>query len=172
MKMNSTPCNTMSFSKYLMSLQEGYDESIFESKDIEMPVDESGFDDGVFGVDKMERPSEEGFEAARKAANAFTNASDGENTDVDMNMNIALPKDTSGFNESFDVEGCEGENCNNNVDPNTIPAIPEEKDQFSEPSDGEAAVGSVSDAELASDDDDIIGEGSFEESATGWDDLF
>ena len=51
--MNSTPCNTMSFSKYLMSLQEGYDESIFESKDIEMPVDESGFDDGVFGVDKM-----------------------------------------------------------------------------------------------------------------------
>ena len=160
----------MSFSKYLMSLQEGYDESIFESKDIEMPVDESGFDDGVFGVDKMERPSEEGFEAARKAANAFTNASDGENTDVDMNMNIALPKDTSGFNESFDVEGCEGENCNN-VDPNTIPAIPEEKDQFSEPSDSEAAVGSVSDAELAS-DDDIIGEESFEESATGWDDLF
>ena len=137
-----------------------------------MPVDESGFDDGVFGVDKMERPSEEGFKAARKAANAFTNASDGENTDVDMNMNIALPKDTSGFNESFDVEGCEGEDCNNNVDPNTIPAIPEEKDQFSEPSDGEAAVGSVSDAELASDDDDIIGEGSFEESATGWDDLF
>lgn len=170
MQMNSTPCNTMSFSKYLMSLQEGYDESIFESKDIEMPVDESGFDDGVFGVDKMERPSEEGFEAARKAANAFTNASDGENTDVDMNMNIALPKDTSGFNESFDVEGCEGENCNN-VDPNTIPAIPEEKDQFSEPSDSEAAVGSVSDAELAS-DDDIIGEESFEESATGWDDLF
>ena len=161
----------MSFSKYYMSLQEGYDESIFESKDIEMPVDESGFDDGVFGIDKMERPSEEGFEAARKAANAFTNASDGANTDVDMNMNIALPKDTSGFNESFDVEGCEGENCSN-VDPNTIPAIPEEKDQFSEPSDDEAAVGSVSDAELASDDDDIIGEGSFEESATGWDDLF
>ena len=160
----------MSFSKYLMSLQEGYDESIFESKDIEMPVDESGFDDGVFGVDKMERPSEEGFEAARKAANAFTNASDGENTDVDMIMNIAMPKDISGFSESFDVEGCEGENCNN-VDPNTIPAIPEEKDQFSEPSDSEAAVGSVSDAELAS-DDDIIGEESFEESATGWDDLF
>lgn len=171
MQMNSTPCNTMSFSKYLMSLQEGYDESIFESKDIEMPVDESGFDDGVFGVDKMERPSEEGFEAARKAANAFTNASDGENTDVDMIMNIAMPKDISGFNESFDVEGCEGENCNN-VDPNTIPAIPEEKDQFSEPSDSEAAVGSVSDAELASDDDIIIGEESFEESATGWDDLF
>ena len=169
MQMNSAPCNTMSFSKYLMSLQEGYDESIFESKDIEMPVDESGFDDGVFGVDKMERPSEEGFEAARKAANAFTNASDGENTNVDMNMNIALPKDTSGFNESFDVEGCE--DCNN-VDPNTIPAIPEEKDQFSEPSDGESAIGSVSDAELASDDDDIIGEGSFEESTTGWDDLF
>ena len=169
MQMNSTPCNTMSFSKYLMSLQEGYDESIFESKDIEMPVDESGFDDGVFGVDKMERPSEEGFEAARKAANAFTNASDGENTDVDMNMNIAMPKDISGFSESFDVEGCE--DCSN-VDPNTIPAIPEEKDQFSEPSDGEAAVGAVSDAELASDDDDIIGEGSFEESATGWDDLF
>ena len=161
----------MSFSKYYMSLQEGYDESIFESKDIEMPVDESGFDDGVFGVDKMERPSEEGFEAARKAANAFTNASDGENTDVDMIMNIAMPKDISGFSESFDVEGCEGENCNN-VDPNTIPAIPEENDQFSEPSDGEAAVGSVSYAELASDDDDIIGEGSFEESATGWDDLF
>lgn len=171
MQMNSTPYNTMSFSKYLMSLQEGYDESIFESKDIEMPVDESGFDDGVFGVDKMERPSEEGFEAARKAANAFTNASDGENTDVDMIMNIAMPKDISGFNESFDVEGCESDNCNN-VDPNTIPAIPEEKDQFSEPSNGEAAVGSVSDAELASDDDDIIGEGSFEESATGWDDLF
>ena len=171
MSMNSAVCNTMNFSEYFMSLQEGYDESIFESKDIEMPVDESGFDDGVFGVDKMERPSEEGFEAARKAANAFTNASDGMNTDVDMNMNIALPKDTSGFNESFDVEGCEGEDCNN-VDPNTIPAIPEEKDQFSEPSDGEAAVGSVSDAELASDDDDIIGEGSFEESATGWDDLF
>lgn len=161
----------MSFSKYLMSLQEGYDESIFESKDIEMPVDESGFDDGVFGVDKMERPSDEGFEAARKAANAFTNASDGENTDVDMIMNIAMPKDISGFSESFDVEGCEGEDCNN-VDPNTIPAIPEEKDQFSEPSDGEAAVGSVSDAELASNDDDIIGEESFEESATGWDDLF
>ena len=162
----------MSFSKYFMSLQEGYDESIFESKDIEMPVDESGFSDGVFGVDKMERPSEEGFEAARKAANAFTNASDGENTDVDMIMNIALPKDTSGFSESFDVEGCEGEDCNN-VDPNTIPAIPEEKDQFSEPSDSEAAVGSVSDTELASNDDDIIiGEESFEESATGWDDLF
>lgn len=162
----------MSFSKYLMSLQEGYDESIFESKDIEMPVDESGFDDGVFGVDKMERPSEEGFEAARKAANAFTNASDGENTDVDMIMNIAMPKDISGFSESFDVEGCEGEDCNN-VDPNTIPAIPEEKDQFSEPSDSEAAVGSVSDTELASNDDDIIiGEESFEESATGWDDLF
>ena len=161
----------MSFSKYLMSLQEGYDESIFESNDIEMPVDESGFDDGVFGVDKMERPSEEGFEAARKAANAFTNASDGENTDVDMIMNIAMPKDISGFSESFDVEGCEGEDCNN-VDPNTIPAIPEEKDQFSEPSDGEAAAGSVSDAELASNDDDIIVKGSFEESATDWDDLF
>lgn len=161
----------MSFSKYLMTLQEGYDESIFESNDIDMTVDESDFDDCVFGVDKMERPSEDGFEAARKAANAFTNASDGENTDIDMNMNIAMPKDTSGFNESFDVEGCEGENCNN-VDPNTIPAIPEENDQFSDPSDGEAAVGYVSDAELASDDDDIIGEGSFEESATDWDDLF
>lgn len=159
----------MSFSKYLMSLQEGYDESIFESKDVEIPVDESGFGDDTFGVDKMDLPSEEGFEAARKAANAFSNASDGENTDVDMNMNVALPKDTSGFNESFDVEGCE--DCNN-VDPNTVPAVPEEKDQFSEPSDGEAAVGSVSDAELASDDDDIIGEGSIEESATGWDDLF
>ena len=120
MKMNSTPCNTMSFSKYLMTLQEGYDESIFESKDIDMTVDESGFDDGVFGVYKMERPSEDGFEAARKAANAFTNASDCENTYIDMNMNIAMPKDTSGFNDSFDVEGCEGENCNN-VDPNTIP---------------------------------------------------
>ena len=161
----------MSFSKYLMTLQEGYDESIFESNDIDMTVDESGFDDGVFGVYKMERPSEDGFEAARKAANAFTNASDCENTYIDMNMNIAMPKDTSGFNDSFDVEGCEGENCNN-VDPNTIPAIPEENDQFSEPSDAEAAVGYVSDAELASDDDDIIGEESFEESTTYWDDIF
>lgn len=166
--MNSTLYNTMSFSKYLMSLQEGYDESIFEPKDVEIPVDESGFSDGVFGVDKMDRPSEEGFDAARKAADDFANASDGEITDVNLNMDVALPKDTSGFDESFDMEGCE--NCE--VDPNTIPAVPEEKDQFSDPVDDEASIGSVSDAELASDDDDIIGEGSFEESATGWDDLF
>lgn len=154
----------MSFSKYFMSLQEGYVEPANEHKDIEMPVDESGFDDGVYGVLKTELPSEEGFKAACKAADDFANASDGgQDVDVDLNIDIALPKDVSGFNESFDMEGGEEPV----VDPNTVPAVPEEEDQFSDPDDDEAAVGSVSDAELAADDDESI-----EESSTGWDDLF
>lgn len=171
MSMNSAVCNTMNFSEYFMSLQEGFDESLQEQYEIELPEDTSGFSESdVFGVDKMDPPSEEGFEAARNAANAFTNASDGENTDVNMNMNIALPKDTSGFNEEFvfdegDGVTCDGGEC---VDPNTIPAVPSEEDQFSDPDeDDEAVVGSVSDAELAANDDDIVGE-----SATGWEDLF
>lgn len=158
----------MSFSKYFMSLQEGYVEPTVEHKDIEMPVDESGFEDGVYGVLKTEHPSEEGFKAAAKAADDFGNASDGgQDVDIDLNIDIALPKDVSGFDESFDVECGEEEVP---VDPNTIPAVPEEKDQFAEPEEGEAVIGSVSDAELAADDD--IGDESIEESATGWDDLF
>lgn len=156
----------MSFSKYFMSLQEGYVEPIVEHKDIEMPVDESGFDDGVYGVDKTELPSEEGFKAAAKAADDFANASDGgQDVDIDLNIDIALPKDVSGFDESFDAECGEVP-----VDPNTVPAVPEEKDQFANPEEGEAAIGSVSDAELAADDD--ITDGSIEESVTGWEDLF
>ena len=153
----------MNFSKYLLTLQEGYlDESVYpETNDIEMPVDESGFEG--FGVDKTSAPSEEGFAAARKAADEFVDAPDTELIDVDLNLDIAMPKDTSGFDESFDASCEDGEEC---VDPNTVPAIPEEDDQFSEP-DEEPAVGSISDEELASDDDDIIGE-----SFTGYEDLF
>ena len=151
-----------------MSLQEGYDESIYESKDIEMPEDESGFGDSVFGVDKMSRPSEEGFATARNAFRTFANDSDGKDTNIKLNIDVAMPEDTSGFDESFIMEEddlmCDGGEC---VDPYTIPAVPEEDDQFSDPDeDEEAAIGSVSDEELAS-DDDFIGE-----SVTGWDDLF
>lgn len=159
--------NTMSFSKYLLSLQEG---NINESaKEVEEFIDEANED--TFGEDKMDKPSGEGFATARKAATDFANASDGEITDVDLIMNVAMPKDTSGFNEEFEFvfeEECENGEC---VDPNTIPAIPEEDDQFSEPEEDEAAIGSISDAELASDKDMAI-ESYFEESATGWDDLF
>ena len=153
----------MNFSKYFMSLRESDDESIYNQDD-------------VFGVDKMNAPSEEGFATARKAANYFTNASDGQNTDVNMIMNVAIPKpkNESGFGDDIEIEEsffmeednivCDGEEC---VDTNTIPAVPSEDDQFSDPNEEDAMIGTVSDEELASGDDDIIGE-----SATGWDDLF
>lgn len=166
--MNGAVFNTMSFSEYLVSLQEGYDESIYKQDDIGLLEDTSGFGDDVFGVDKMSAPSEDGFSTARNAANAFTNASDGENTDVSMNMNTALPKDFSGFEEGFFIEGddlvCNGDNC---IDPNTVPAVPSEDDQFSDSFEDNWVIGSVSDSELAANDDDVVGE-----SATGWEDLF
>lgn len=161
-----------------MSLQEGYTEPTVS--DIEIPVDESGFgaddsgfskpNDDQYGELKMDKPEEEGFEAAKNAANQFTNASDGQGTGVDMVMNVALPKDTSGFSE--DAE--EDETSDVVVDPNTVPAVPEEEDQFSDPTDPEEnnPTGAVSDAELASDDEVTIPEESIGESFTGWDDLF
>lgn len=159
--------NTMSFSKYLLSLHEGYVEESYVNE-VEDIIDNSGFGDDTFGVDKISKPSEEGFATSRKAATDFANASDGEITDVDLIMNVAMPKDTSGFNEEFVFEEeCEDGQC---VDPNTVPAVPEEDDQFSEPEEDEAVIGSISDTELASDNDMNID--SVEESFTGWDDLF
>lgn len=150
----------MNFSKYLLSLQEGYDESTNE--DIGMPVDESGFD---FGVDKTNLPEEEGFEAARTAAEKFATATDGEKdtADVDLSIDLSMPKDVSGFSESsIEEDECEMD-C---IDPATVPATNEEEDQYSDTDDGEVNS-NPSDAELAANDDESI-----EESTTGWDDLF
>lgn len=167
----------MSLSSYYMSLQEGSIEPTVS--DIEIPVDESGFgaddsgfskpNDDQYGELKMDKPEEEGFKAAKKAANQFTNDSDGQGTGVNMVMNVILPKDTSGFSEAADEE----ESGDEVVDPNTVPSVPEEDDQFSDPTDPEEnPTGSVSDSELASDEDVEIPEESIGESFTGWDDLF
>lgn len=169
----------MSLSSYFMSLQEGAAEPTVS--DIEIPTDASGFgaddsgfskpNDDQYGELKMDKPEEEGFEAAKNAANQFTHSSDGQGTDVNMVMNVALPKDTSGFSEA--VEDDEVETSDEIIDPNTVPAVPEEDDQFSDPTDPEEnPAGTVSDAELASDDEVTIPEESIEESFTGWDDLF
>lgn len=165
----------MSLSSYFMTLQEGY------SSDIQIPVDESGFigsdnsgfsnpNDDQYGELKMEKPEEEGFNAAKNAANMFSNASDGQGTDVNMAMNVILPKDTSGFSESVEEDET---SSMDDIDSNTIPAAPEEEDQFSDPADSEEnPTGDVSDTELANDDEITIPEESIGESFTGWDDLF
>lgn len=156
----------MNFSKYLLSLQEGYDESTNE--DIGMPVDESGFD---FGVDKTNLPEEEGFEAARTAAEKFATATDGkkEDVDIDLSIDLSMPKDVSGFSESsIEDDECEMD-C---VDPATIPAVPAEEDQFSDDGDEGEGGSTPSDAELAANDDVVVDDESIEESATDWNDLF
>lgn len=119
--------------------------------------------DDEYGVDKMEAPSHEGLAAAVKAANAFATASDGQNTDVDLAINIRLPKDTSGFNESFSFDFDDNDDLDEEDPMTTMPAVPEEDDQFSDSEDQDAAFGDISDAELASDID---------ESFTGYDDLY
>lgn len=157
----------MNFSKYLLSLQEGYEESTNTNEDIGMPVDESGFD---FGVDKTNLPEKEGFEAAHAAAEKFATATDGkkEDVDVDLSIDLSMPKDVSGFSESSIEDECEMD-C---VDPATIPAVPAEEDQFSDAGDEGEGSSNPSDAELAANDDVVVDDESIEESATDWNDLF
>ena len=143
--------NIMNLSEYLMFQESS---NVEESDNIDYCIEE--MDDSGFGDDKLDLPEEEGFRLARKAAKQFANASDGEDTDIDLDIDDAFPSDDSGFNESFDQ----------GIDLNTVPAASEEDDQFSDPN--EEPSGNVTDRELATDDDDF----AVEESATGWDDLF
>ena len=126
----------------------------------EMFNDDSGFDESsMFGVDKVDRPSEYGLKASMNAANKFASA--GDSQDVDLIFDKAFP---NGDGSGFDNDGIPAEDIH--VDINTIPAVPSESDQFVDPDDEEDAENAdVSDNELA-DDEDI------EEAFTGYDDLF
>lgn len=77
-----------------------------------------------FGEDKLDQPDSEGLDAAAAAANSFTNASDGEDTDVNMIFNKALTsEDFDNVEEDTDMskyftEATEPESTN-------IPDLPE-----------------------------------------------
>ena len=150
----------MNFAQYMLSLNE----------------QESNKDE--FGELKLDKPETEGLGAAQDAAEQFSDASDGQDTDVDLAIDEEFPKDTSGFDEEADVSTMNTFSgpVEEPVDPETIPADAKEADQFSEPDDIEVKAevpaveddseNMVSDAELATDDDLVS------ESFTGWDDLF
>ena len=91
----------MNFSDYMMSLHEDFDHADDNSKEFGQVTpsskknDDLGEDNNIsesdeFGVDKLDDVDSEGMDAAAKAANYFTNASDGEDTDVNMIFNKAL----------------------------------------------------------------------------------
>lgn len=150
----------MNFAQYMLSLNE----------------QESNKDE--FGELKLDKPETEGLGAAQDAAEQFSDASDGQDTDIDLAIDEEFPEDTSGFDEEADVSTMNTFSgpVEEPVDPETIPADAKEADQFSEPDDIEVKAevpaveddseNMVSDAELAADDDLVS------ESFTGWDDLF
>ena len=78
-----------------------------------------------FGEDKLDQPDSEGLDAAAAAANSFTNASDGEDTDVNMIFNKTLTdEDFDNVEEDTDMskyftEASEPESTN-------IPDLPED----------------------------------------------
>ena len=75
----------MNFAQYMLSLNE----------------QESNKDE--FGELKLDKPETEGLGAAQDAAEQFSDASDGQDTDVDLAIDEEFPKDTSGFDEEADV---------------------------------------------------------------------
>lgn len=157
----------MNFARYLLSeaASDEYEELHEEeaAEEVEFPKDNSGFEEDQFGIDKIDRPSDEGLDAAEKVADQFSDASDGQNTDVDLSLQMAFPEDKSGFEENN--EGIANEDLG--VDPNTIPAENEEDGQFSDPEEENIPVEDMDPNELADDLDD------FDEAAmVGWDDLF
>lgn len=91
----------ISFSDYMNSLHEDFDHAENNSKEFGEVTpsskktdfekeSESVSEQDEYGEDKLDQPDSEGMDAAAKAANYFTNASDGEDTDVDMIFNKAL----------------------------------------------------------------------------------
>ena len=91
----------INFSDYMESLHEDFNHANDNSKEFgevtpssKKPSDDFG-DDPIqeqdeFGEDKLDQPDSEGLDAAADAANSFTTASDGEDTDVEMIFNKAL----------------------------------------------------------------------------------
>lgn len=133
---------------------------VFDEFDID---DESGFDG--FGVDKISRPSKSGLATGVDAMTQFANATDGGlNCSVDLSYHDAFGEDTSGFEKDADLVVESDEDIP--TDPSTVPSFEFEDDNFEPSLDNESLVNGVSPAELADDDD------SFEESATGWNDLY
>lgn len=125
----------ISFSDYMNSLHEDFDHAENNSKEFGEVTpsskktdfekeSESVSEQDEYGEDKLDQPDSEGMDAAAKAANYFTNASDGEDTDVDMIFNKALTsEDFDTCEESADMryfsEAKEPEIKN-------IPSIPKE----------------------------------------------
>jgi len=124
-------------------------------------------DNSGFGEIKMSLPTGEGLANAIDDADQFANASDGQDTDIDLSINKAFPEDKSGFEKDAEpvIEPEEAE-----VDPNTIPAVNAEEDQFAPEGDEEQVVDEPTAAELADEsdvEDSVVGE-----SVNDWDDLF
>ena len=110
----------MNFSDYMQSLHEDFDHANDNSKEFGQVTPSSkkenndlGEDNNIqeadeFGVDKLDDVDSEGMDAAAKAANYFSNASDGDDTDVDMIFNKALTSEDfdsveeSDFDMSYD----------------------------------------------------------------------
>ena len=125
----------INFRDYMESLHEDFDQSN-NSKEFGEVTPSSkkenndlGEDNNIqeaneFGEDKLDQPDSEGLDAAAAAANSFTNASDGEDTDVNMIFNKALTsEDFDNVEEDTDMskyftEAAEPESTN-------IPDLPE-----------------------------------------------
>ena len=92
----------INFRDYMKSLHEDFDQSNNNSKEFgeitpssKKENNDLGEDNNIqeaneFGVDKLDDVDSEGMDAAAKAANYFSNASDGDDTDVNMIFNKAL----------------------------------------------------------------------------------
>lgn len=151
-------------------------------------VDVETNNDDEYGEIKDVVPDDEktsyGFDTAAVAAKNFANASDGQNTKIDLamfdalNINESLDELVDDFDEAIDGDkDISDYKTPGQVDPDTIVPHKAEADQFSPVDDDESGF----DAEDDDIDDTIDKDGSFgsleknpsiEESFTEWDDLF
>jgi hypothetical protein len=204
----------ISFADYMKSLHEDFDHANDNSKEFGevTPSSKKNADFGdepesvkeqdEYGVDKLDQPDSEGLDAAAHAANDFTNASDGEDTDLDMIFNKAITS------EDFDCceEGADMRYFYEAKEPEVknVPSIPKDiRKNLREAAeyilavleeDGYAPNGEDPDDHIDSDGvdqntvpaypeekdqfsnvdglSDDFVDNDIEESATGWDDLF